>query len=134
MNFWILKRNDTDEEVKLHGQMFWSDEHDWSALAQTSPEYTLGGAVLIEQGTKLSGRPITLVGQHARIQKQSIDELRRWSEIPELMMTLIHPDGRTFNVCFDRPVLSNIEPIKMIRASEQLPTDQYRINIHLITI
>ena len=59
---WKLKRNDTSEELEFDQDMHWTDEFNWSAIAQTQPVYSLAGAVLVQQGIKQAGRPITLDG------------------------------------------------------------------------
>ena len=47
--------------VTLPQGLVWSDEFDWTPLAQTT-EYSLTGALIVEQAEKQAGRPITLVG------------------------------------------------------------------------
>jgi hypothetical protein len=39
----------------------WSDELDWTPIVQ-STQYTLTGALVVDQATRQAGRPITLVG------------------------------------------------------------------------
>ena len=55
-----LTRKDTNAVLELPDHLRWTDEHDWSPLAQASPQYSLGGAVIVQQGTMLAGRPVTL--------------------------------------------------------------------------
>ena len=59
---WTLTRKDTSDPLELPGDMRWTDEFDWQALAQSNVQYSLGGAAIIQQGTMLAGRPITLGG------------------------------------------------------------------------
>ena len=67
-----LTRKDNNTRLELPDQLRWTDEHDWSPLAQASPQYSLGGAVIVQQGSKLAGRPspwavrITTTGSDAR--------------------------------------------------------------------
>jgi len=59
--------------------------------------------------------------------------LAAWADVPELEMTLAHPDGRQRNVCFARPALSDCAPVAY-RAPED-GTAQYEApTIHLMTI
>lgn len=133
MTHWVLKRNDTKEWIELPQDMRWLDEFDWAKVAQTSPEYTLGGAIIIEQGTKLSGRPITLGGEWIWLPRITLETLRDWTDIAELDCTLEHYDGRTFNVIFDRPALSNITPVMYATPEDGIA--QYEApQIHLFTI
>ncbi len=55
-----IKRISTSETVSIEDGFFWSDEFSWKAKEQ-SLEYAMDGTLIIQEGTKLSGRPITLV-------------------------------------------------------------------------
>lgn len=131
---WQLKRNDNQETLTLHKQYWWSDEYEWSSLKQSEPVFTLSGAVDIQQGTMLAGRPITLDCSKARIKRMDVEMLQDWSMVPELTMMLTHPDGRSFTVLFARPALSDIVDIKNYRPSDKQPDDLMTANIHLMTI
>lgn len=51
----------TGSTIALPGGLMWSDEHDWTPVAQ-STEYSLTGALIVESAEKQAGRPITLTG------------------------------------------------------------------------
>lgn len=131
---WQLKRNDNQATLTLHKQYWWSDEYEWSSLKQSEPVYSLSGAMHIDQGTMLAGRPITLDCSKARIKRMDVETLQDWSMVPELTMTLTHPDGRTFNVIFAATALTDIVDIKGYRPADQSPDDPMTANIHLMTI
>lgn len=130
---WTLTRNDNNASLTLPLDMRWQDEFDWQALAQTEPVYSLGGAVIIQQGTKLAGRPITLGGEWIWLDRATLLTLQTWADAPELEMTLEHPDGRSFNVCFARPALSDSSPVAY-RSTEKSDDEYEAPQIHLITI
>ena len=134
MKNWQLKRNDNKVMIGLHGQYWWSDEYSWSSLAQSAPSYSITGAMFIQQGTMKAGRPITLDCSHARTTRGIVKQLQAWSQVPELEMTLTHPDGRKFNVAFARPAISDERPVKNLRPADQSDDDPYVANIHLMTI
>lgn len=130
---WTLTRKDNNETVEFPEDMRWLDEFDWQALAQSSLQYSLGGAAIIQQGTMLAGRPITLGGEWVWLPRATLTTLQTWADVPELEITLKHPDGRTFNCCFARPALSNTTPVNY--ASPEDGTAQYEApQIHLLTI
>ena len=131
---WTLSRNDKQASLSLHAQYYWSDEYGWSSLKQSDPVYTLSGAMDIQQGTMLAGRPITLDSTYARLHRADVQLLQGWASVPELTMTLTHPDGRTFNVMFAAPALIDIVDIKNYRPADQSPDDPFTANIHLLTI
>lgn len=131
---WTLKRNTDQALMSLHNQYHWRDEYEWSSLKQSAPVYTLSGAVDIQQGTMLAGRPIMLDCTNARIKRSELEQLQAWAQIPELTMTLTHPDGRTFAVLFAAPALTDINPLKVIRAGDEHPDDKFTANINLLTV
>ena len=47
------------DSVELDDQFEWVDEFEWDAIAQEQ-ERSLSGALLVQEGVKLYGRPITL--------------------------------------------------------------------------
>lgn len=54
----------------------WPDELDWSPVAQAT-EYTLTGALVLEEFARQAGRPITLVGEWlSRAQLDALIALR----------------------------------------------------------
>lgn len=95
---WQLTRNDTSASLRLPEDLHWKDEFNWSSTAQSAPVYLLSGAVDIQQGTKSAGRPITLTGDWVWLKRSELATLRAWTDVPELTLTLTHPDGRTFTV------------------------------------
>ena len=131
---WTLIRKDNSNSLALHDQYIWSDEYEWSPLKQSEPEYSLNGAMHVQQGTMLTGRPITLDCEYARIQRSDVELLQAWASVPEMIMTLTHPDGRTFNVMFAATALTDIVDIKNYRPSDKQPDDLMTANIHLMTI
>ncbi|MDN5619091.1 MAG: hypothetical protein L0G63_01225 [Psychrobacter sp.] len=131
---WTLSRKDTQSTLTLHAQYIWSDEYEWSPLKQSEPEYSLNGAMHVQQGTMLAGRPITLDCEYARITRSDVELLQAWSAVPELELTLTHPDGRAFDVIFATQALSDIVDIKNYKPSDKRPADPMTANIHLMTI
>lgn len=96
--------------LALPSGLIWSDEHEWTPVAQ-STERTLSGALVLEEAVKLKGRPITLSGPkdgngytawimrgQVYLGYASLDALRAalWSASAAFTLTL--HDGRTFAV------------------------------------
>lgn len=131
---WTLTRKDNQSTLTLHAQYIWSDEYSWSSLKQSEPVYSLNGAMHVDQGTMLAGRPITLDCTHARITRSDLQTLQAWAAVPELELTLTHPDGRAFDVIFTAQALSDIVDIKNYKPSDKRPDDPMTANIHLMTI
>ena len=134
MSNWQLKRNDNSATLDLHAQYIWADEYEWSALKQSAPVFALSGAMHIDQGTMLAGRPITLDSEYARLKRSDLALLQAWSAVPEMAMTLTHPDGRTFDVMFAATALTDIVDIKNYRPADKSPDDPMAANINLMTV
>lgn len=131
---WQLKRNDNNATLDLHAQYIWAEEYAWSSLKQSAPVFSLSGAMHIDQGTMLAGRPISLDSQYARLKRSDLVLLQAWSAVPELTMTLTHPDGRTFAVMFTATALTDIVDIKNYRPADKSPDDPMAANINLMTV
>lgn len=48
--------------IELDDELYPTDEHDWSPVVATS-DYTLTGSLVIQQGIRLAGKPVTLQSQ-----------------------------------------------------------------------
>ncbi|MFV2030505.1 hypothetical protein [Neisseria sp. S1] len=133
-DYWQLKRNDNGARIELPQDMRWSDEFDWSRVAQAEPQRTLSGGLVIQQGVKLNGRPITLNGEGIWIDRDKLLTLRDWTDIPELEMTLQHYDGREFTVVFrlHDSWAANLAPVMF--ATPETGSDKYTATINLMTI
>ena len=101
-----LKRNATNEAVPLENGFLWSDEFDWKPIEQ-SQERAIDGTLIIQQGKKKSGRPITLLSKTDKqgwIKRALLSKIKDWSALQGEQFTLIfeYPhDTRQFNVIFN---------------------------------
>jgi hypothetical protein len=83
--------------------LVWEDEFDWQPVVQ-STEYTLSGAIIIEESERLEGRPITLVGGRtglvswAWMARDEALALKSALDTPGVVFTLTLHDARTFRV------------------------------------
>lgn len=76
----------------------WSDEFNWSPVAQ-STEYSLTGALLVQEATRQSGRPMTLTGgrQWAWITRAELQALQALLDATTQRTLTLH-DGRQIPV------------------------------------
>lgn len=115
-------------------QLEWTDEFDWTPIAQEQ-ERSLTGALLVQQGSKLHGRPITLKSNGgAWFRLDTVRSLEVLRDIPGKVMPLELPDGRTFSVIFEH---SNGAPLKATPLWRQVAPGAdylYEIELHLITV
>ncbi|PID65573.1 MAG: hypothetical protein CR977_00795 [Gammaproteobacteria bacterium] len=131
-----LFRADINETIELPEDMQWTDEFEWSDLAQATPQYTRGGALVIQQSTKLAGRPVTLGGEWVWVNRGDYKKLQEWTAIPQLQMTLtLHNanPARTFTVTF-RTHEGAIDCRPVVFTAPELDDAPYTGEIRLIII
>lgn len=131
MNWQLLYQ---DLVINLHPQYHWSNEYDWRQLAQSEPQRTLCGSVVIEQALKTGGRLIHLDSEHARISRKVLSDLQNWAALSEVVWTLKHPDGREFQVVFAATPFLNIREFKTTRADAQNDADILQVDLEFITV
>lgn len=105
----------TLEGITLPSDLEWQDEFDWTPVAQVS-ERTLTGKMVIEEATKIKGRPITLVGgDNACWVPRSLVQSLVALMTPDSVMTLDY-HGTTYPVLWrhaDTPLVA--KPVLRIR-------------------
>ena len=100
-----LIRKLTSETVPLEDGFLWSDEFDWKPVEQKQ-ERSISGALIVQEGKKLSGRPITLQPANKTkgwIKLSDLNTLRLWQNLQEqftLQFEWPH-DQREFNVIWN---------------------------------
>ncbi len=100
-----LKRKATNETVPLENGFLWSDEFDWKPIEQNQ-ERAIDGTLIVQEGKKKSGRPITLSGSDGQgwIKRSDLSVIQDWSALQDEQFTLEfeYPhDTRQFNVIFN---------------------------------
>lgn len=92
---------DSEGTIALHKDLYWQDEFVWQEVEQTATR-TITGAMIIQNGVKTAGRPITLVsedGKSAAMSREVIVALRNWAAVPGKQLTL-SIRGQSHNVIF----------------------------------
>lgn len=99
-----LMRKTTSETIQIEDGFFWSDEN-WSEIEQNQ-EYAISGALIIQEGRRQAGRPITLQPANKTkgwIKLRDLNTLRAWQNLQEqftLKFEWPH-DQREFNVIWN---------------------------------
>lgn len=88
--------------LALPADLYWENEFAWSAV-QEQRSYALHGALLVDRGVRLVGRPITLSGtlDYAWITRTACLQLHAWAQQPGLPLVLVYR-GSTYQVAFDQ--------------------------------
>lgn len=81
--------SDGTNTVTLRDDTEWTDEFGWQPLVQTA-QYSLTGALVVEEAPMLAGRPITLAGADDRawVAYADLQQLQTWALTPSLALTL----------------------------------------------
>lgn len=104
------------EEISLSDELMWVDEFEWNSV-KSNKDYTIAGALIIEQSKLLSGRPISLErpdNECGFSTRGVVKKLREWSEIinQRYQLTLERGERRMFTVIFDHEKPLKAEPVK----------------------
>lgn len=120
--------------LPLNDDLFWADEFNWSKVSQ-SKEHSVTGALLLDYGTYLAGRPITLQPEtpdSAWISKQTLDALVSWASVAAREFTL-SIKGVDYHVVF-RQMDGAIDASPVIHYSDSQATDWYSATLRFMEI
>lgn len=127
----MITLSDGTDTLELPIDLQWVDEFDWSDIEQEE-EYSLTGALIINQGEKLQGRPITLEsGGGAWITRANLLVLRGFYSKPGTTYTLGYW-GVEYTVQFRRPDGLKAQPV--FRKSNPGPDHVYTITLQLFEV
>jgi hypothetical protein len=124
-------------EVQLPNDLMWTDELAWTPVVGTNT-HTLTGALIIEQGVRLAGRPFTMRCDPdlGWVTRETVQTLLAWAGITGRKFTLVlqYPsDTRQFTVAFDHsqdPV--EARPVKGFPGHEL--TDYFHLALKFIEV
>lgn len=122
------------DSVQLDDQFEWVDEFDWDPVAQAQ-ERSVMGVLLVQEGVKVHGRPITLQSNGGVWTPLSVvRQLEVLRDQPGRVMPLVLPDGREFSVIFDRTNGAPLAAKQVHRTVNPGPDESYDVNLRLITV
>lgn len=123
--------SDGETTIALPSDLKWADEFDWSDVEQEK-DYSLTGALIVQQGVKKKGRPITLQSQGgAWIQRSVLKALQIYYNTPDRVFTLILW-SETFTVQFERP--DGLKAEEVIRVADPSSSHFYTIELKLFEV
>jgi len=124
--------------LSLDPDLQWRDEFEWFSVIQTV-ERSLTGALIIDLGTRVKGRPITLAppdDNSAWMPRATLTQLQSWEADPALTMTL-DLRGTAYTVAFRRHDGPPIEATPVEFVADPLPGsfgDWFLVTIRLIEV
>lgn len=120
--------------LELNSDMRWPDELSWSPVVQ-SVERSITGAMLIDYGTRIGGRNITLEpdgDDSGWLPRLTVETLQAWASVAGREMTL-GMNGTTYQVIF-RQLDGAIEAAPVVFYSDVATTDWYRATLRFLEI
>ncbi|WP_353161940.1 hypothetical protein [Acinetobacter guillouiae] len=131
-----LVRKSTSEAVTLSDGFLWSDEFDWNPIEQKQ-DRAVDGALIIQEGIKKSGRPVTLTADKnmAWLKRHIVSKLKDWSVLQEkfeLQFNYFH-DKRTFNVVFNHQDKA-IEAKPVLEHPSVSDDDEYNVTLRFLEL
>ena len=119
--------------VTLSDDFDFPDEFNWEPIKQTK-SYSITGALLVEVGTRQTGRSITLQGgdRYAWVTRAQLETLRSMAENPAVNMNLLFR-GVTYNVRFDYEA-GAIEARPVVDFNNPEPTDFWAVTLRFYTV
>ena len=120
--------------IELDDQFEWVDEFGWDAVAQEQ-DRSLNGKLIVQEGLKVYGRPITLASNGGVWTPLSVvRQLEALRDQRGLVMALTLPDGRQESVIFNRTDGAPLEAKQIHRLVNPPPDDPYDVTLRLITV
>lgn len=117
--------------VQLPDNLYWSDEFQWSAAAQTRA-YSLTGALLLEEAPRQAGRPITLEGMW--VERTTVEAVQALADAPGSDRLLTLPDGRQFSVRFRHDGGPAVDARPLHPVATPAPDTLYSLTLRLLEV
>ena len=122
------------DSIELDDQFEWVDEFEWDAVAQEQ-DRSLAGNLLVQEGLKVHGRPITLrANGGVWTPLSTVRSLEVLRDQVGRVMPLTLPDGRVYSVIFNRADGPPLEAAPIERLVNPGPDEPYDVSIRLITV
>lgn len=124
-------------EIVLPPDLLWEDEFSYTPVA-TDKSWGVGGALILQRGTRLQGRPITLKSpdQYSGwIYRTELQGLYDWAADATRQMVLhleLDADVRTFTVAFDASSPVEAQPVKGWKQHDLV--EPYTLKLKLIQV
>ena len=117
--------------ITLPDDIIWEDEHDWVSVRQ-SVTRTAGGRAVVQHGSLLGGRPVTLTCHW--LSKATLDALIVLRDTAGATMSLTLPDARVLTVMFRNQDSDPIKATPIIDYAQYEATDNFDVTLKLMEI
>ncbi|MDP2444158.1 hypothetical protein [Pseudomonas sp.] len=115
-------------------QLEWTDEWEWNAIEQEL-DRSLTGALMVQEGVKLYGRPITLTSNGgAWFTLAKVRELEAMASVLLKVMLLTLPTGAQHYVTWNRAAGPVVQARPLYRTVAPEPDWLHELTLRLITV
>ena len=127
----MITLSDGTITITLPDGLQWRDEFEWTAV-EASTDYSLSGNLIVQEGVKQDGRPITLHGgqEGAWATRAAVKALHQMASTAGKTLTL-NLWGQQYTVIFRRPALAAEE---IMRLADPGDGHFYGITINLMEV
>lgn len=132
-----LVREATNQTVLLENGFLWSDEFEWNPIEQKQ-DRAVDGTLIVQEGKKKSGRPITLTPAESSmgwVKRRDLSKIMDWSTLQEhfyLKFDYLH-DKRQFKVMFNHEAGAlEAKPVKGIPSVSE--DDYYNVTLRFLEL
>lgn len=132
-----LVREATNQTVLLENGFLWSDEFEWNPIEQKQ-DRAVDGTLIVQEGKKKSGRPITLTPAESSmgwVKRRDLSKIMDWSALQEhfyLKFDYLH-DKRQFKVMFNHEAGAlEAKPVKGIPSVSE--DDYYNVTLRFLEL
>lgn len=132
-----LIRKATNQTVLLENGFLWSDEFDWKPIEQKQ-DRAIDGALIVQEGKKKAGRPITLIPSEASmgwVKRRELSKIMDWSALQEhFYLEFDYPhDKRKFKVIFNHEAGAiEAKPVKGLPTVSE--DDYYNVTMRFLEL
>lgn len=124
----------TLDGLALDPQHQWTDEFEWDAVEQEQSR-SLNGKLIVQEGVKLYGRPVTLeANEGAWTPLSTVRALEALRDERGRVMLLELPDGRSEYVIFNRGNGAALQAQQLFRLVNPPLDDLFELTLRLITV
>lgn len=127
----MITLSDGTTTITLPDDLQWQDEFTWQPV-ESSTEYSLSGALIVQEAARQDGRPITLHGgqEGAWVTRSTVNALHQMASQPGKVL-ILSLWGVAHTVMFRRPALAAAEVMRLANPGDG---HFYGITINLLEV
>lgn len=129
-----IENNLVETRLFLPDGFLFKDYHNYSPIVQSAAQFSLNGALIVQQGRKLAGREIELSGEQNWLDEATLQALMRFVDLSAegAPLYLNYMDLRLQVMFNHQEQAIDAEPVKYMPSAGTTLAKFYRVTIRLI--